>query len=180
MIRKGRKQNAGFTLVELMIVVAIIGILAAVAIPAFSKYIKKSRTTEAVGTLNKIWQGAVAYYEADKFLTTGVPLAKQFPGNATPEAKCCGQAGMKCPPNNAIYNTDLTWAALNFSLADAHYYRPMFTGDGSIGTNAKFTAVAEGDLDCDGVLALFRRVGQVNQASGDAFFAQDVVGIETE
>src|SRR5688500_16610589 len=84
MIRKGRKQNAGFTLVELMIVVAIIGILAAVAIPAFSRYIKKSRTAEATQSLNKIWQGAVAYYESDKYNTAGTPLNKQFPISATP------------------------------------------------------------------------------------------------
>ena len=181
MIRKGRKQNAGFTLVELMIVVAIIGILAAVAIPAFSRYIKKSRTAEATQSLNKIWQGAVAYYESDKFTTAGVPLNKQFPISAIPEtAKCCTGAGMKCLPNAAIYNSDATWMALNFNLADAHHYRPLYTGGTGTGTSATFTADAEGDLDCDGTLAIFRRIGQVNGQSGDAFYANVVVGNEIE
>jgi prepilin-type N-terminal cleavage/methylation domain-containing protein len=52
--KRARARTAGFTLTELMIVVAITGILAAVALPTFGTYLYKSRTSEAVSFLGVI------------------------------------------------------------------------------------------------------------------------------
>jgi type IV pilus assembly protein PilA len=168
MLRKIRNKAKGFTLIELMIVVAIIGILAAVAIPAFLRYVKRSKTTEATQNLGAMYRGAVSYFEAEH-ATRGVDstiLAKQFPSTVaqTPAAgtpfPCCAGGAQKCLPVATAWDNE-SWKALSFSISDPHYYAYQFDGTGT-GTTSGFTARALGDLDCDGILATFERAGTVD------------------
>ncbi len=57
------KDSKGFTLIELMIVVAIIGILAAIAIPAYSNYTKKAKMSEVTNAMGAIAGAANEYYQ---------------------------------------------------------------------------------------------------------------------
>ena len=60
----GSRQR-GMTLTEIMIAVVIVSILAAVAIPAFTRYVKRSKTSEAQGNIAKIYQGQLSYYQGN-------------------------------------------------------------------------------------------------------------------
>jgi type IV pilus assembly protein PilE len=62
------KQQSGFTLIELMVVIAIVGIIATIALPAFTEQVRKSRRSEAVSTLGDLqvrqerWRSSNATY----------------------------------------------------------------------------------------------------------------------
>ena len=168
--RLPRKRSSGFTLVELMIVVAIIGILAAVAIPAFSKYIKRSKTAEAAGHLNKMWAGSVTYFETDHTDANGNAVARSFPASSNAAigggTECGCQSTGKCPGGKSEWTaTGEPWVALSFSIPDPFLYRPKYTSTGSLNAST-FSAEAIGDIDCNSKVSNFKRLGAID-TNGD-------------
>ena len=68
-------KQKGFTLIELMIVVAIIGILAAIAIPAYQDYTVRSKVTEAVAGMSAAKVAISEYYQSQGAMPTGAGTA---------------------------------------------------------------------------------------------------------
>lgn len=81
------RNTKGFTLVELMIVVAIIGILAALAIPAFMRTIKKSKAAEAEGMIKKMSDGAKAYFSSEQRYSVPAAMGGDQPWHAAGTAR---------------------------------------------------------------------------------------------
>src|SRR5688572_11512260 len=111
--RPERLRISAFTMIELMIVVAIIGLLASVAIPAFARYIRRAKTNEAIVNLKRMYDSAVAYYNTEHATSSGELLAKDMPAEVvTPGPFCCLFPGGKCPPGAfAPYWTHPSWQA---------------------------------------------------------------------
>ena len=141
MLRKVKNQK-GFTLIELMIVVAILGILASIAIPNFMTFRQKAKTSEAHSNLISIRICEEIYkVEHDVYLA-----ATRYPSAAatgTFDAWIPGSTG---------------FSAIGFSPSGKVYYDYSVDGVGY----TTFTAHAYGDLDDDDVEAEYRITENTN------------------
>ncbi|MBK5508615.1 MULTISPECIES: type IV pilin protein [unclassified Pseudomonas] len=75
-----RRSNRGFTLIEIMIVIAIIGIIATIGYPSFTEYVKKGRRADVVGLLSDQAQILERFYSKNNVYTnvTGLSAGNDY------------------------------------------------------------------------------------------------------
>lgn len=107
------KKHSGFTLIEIMVVVVIIGILAAIAVPQYTQYVQRSRLVEASSLLSGLRVQLEQFYQDNRTYDNalaGLPVAAALPTGPT-GAGTCGVSPpaanttrffvYSCSPNNA-------------------------------------------------------------------------------
>ena len=132
------RNRKGFTLVELMIVVAIIGILAAIAIPNFLNFRLKAKTSEAKSNLGAIRSTEVAYFAEWNWYVAG-----QGP---VPVADRSGNAQKVAWTSPAMYR----FSILGFAPEGNVFFSYSLDGATDTYDANGFTGHAIGDLDGDG------------------------------
>lgn len=127
-MRATTRKARGFTLIELMIVVAIIGVLAAVAIPAFLNYIKRSKTAEARLNLRQIYDAAASYYASHQTNPDGFVYSSALPQRADSSIAAPGRAPV--PPAEQRWNSQggpsSAWGTIGFASGEPTYYKYDF------------------------------------------------------
>ncbi|MFP8880600.1 MAG: prepilin-type N-terminal cleavage/methylation domain-containing protein [Myxococcota bacterium] len=154
------KSRDGFTLIELMMTVALIGILAAIAIPNFVSYQARSRRSEAFMNLTAISRAQTTYAaERDRYHGTSLP----WPDYTDTPAGVLGTQKMVWTAESEAAFSQVGWAP----EGRVFYAYEINTSDSpNCSCTGCFTASAFGDVDGDGLVSAVMYVHPTVDANG--------------
>jgi type IV pilus assembly protein PilA len=142
-------NRRGFTLIELMLVVGIIGVVAAVAIPNFVMYQARSRRSEAYTNLSALARSQKAFQaERNEYHDSGLP----FPDAALYNGGMLGAASMPWDAASQAAFSDVGWSPEGKVFYSYGAYTDAGQGLSCGGCDLCFTAAAYGDVDGNGVV----------------------------
>jgi type IV pilus assembly protein PilA len=168
-MRKVLNKKSGFTLIELMIVVAILGILAAIAIPAFVTYVRRSKSSEAVTQIDQMFKLAASYYNpSEKVNAAGMAATQQV--NCTVIADPGDPVNIPGPTKiERTYGATTGFnptTGLGFGGGFVYYNYSLDSAAPGCGNAASaallYTLRATGNLDGDAVSATFEQAATSN------------------
>jgi prepilin-type N-terminal cleavage/methylation domain-containing protein len=105
-----RKNQKGFTLMELMVVIVIVAILAAVAVPLYINYVKDAQRTEAKGAVGAVVTAEQTYYQQNSQYTADTFVKDPSGANV-------GKQTLNCDLTEALNNWDIS-VAIGTSATD--------------------------------------------------------------
>jgi len=157
-----RSKSRGFTLAELLATIGFVSLLGALAMYGVARYLRHSKTTEAIAQTTAIAEAACAYYnqsDANQPAGTKPDAAKamrHFPpsSRASVPADMGSVRGKRFQSGLGDWSTS-PWLDMGFKIMTPQYYAYSFESVGS-GLSAQATATAHGDLDGNGVQSTFR------------------------